>query len=197
MTAHDVKVADAATGAAITITTGTAISAATNTASSTASSTVAGAQLVEACIGLVQKAESLRAPDLERVATLALASITDSTAYEPAMLAFAIERACDELIANRVAPGASLPALCMAADQLVNDAPGISAARFEIDTLLPPPGAAPASTPLLTSDSLLRHTGSPMSRLPNDPLLQLRARRLARAAACPPAHRSARAHYDT
>lgn len=155
-----------------------------------------GEQLVAACIGLVQHAETLRAPDLERVAMLALANIDDTSNHERAMLAFAIERTCDELIANRVAVGVSLPALCMAADQLVHHAPGMAAARFEIDTLLPVPGAAPASPPLLASNTLLRHAAPTVARISLDPLFQLRARRLARAAACPLAQRSTRAHYD-
>ena len=156
----------------------------------------AGEQLLAACIGLVQNAQSLRAPDLERVAVLALASITDATAHERAMLAFAIERTCDELIDGRVAPGVSLPALCMAADQLVNGAPGIAAARFEIDTLLPLPGAAPASTLLLAGDTLLRNLQRVAGASALDPLTPLRDRRLARAAACPATHLAARGHYD-
>ena len=162
----------------------------------TAAGPSADEQLITACIALVQHAESLRAPALERVAVLALSSIDDATAYERAMLAFAIERTCDELIANRVAPGSSLPALCMAADQLVNDAPGIAAARFEIDTLLPVPSADPAKPQLLAADTLLRRSGPPLERIPLDPLLQLRARRLARIEACPPSLRTARTHYD-
>ncbi len=164
--------------------------------SATSAGAAASEQLLAACIGLVQHAETLRAPDLEQVAVLALQNVAASTNRERAMLAFAIERTCDELIANRVAPGVSLPALCMAADQLVNDAPGIAAARFEIDTLLPVPGAMPASAPLLASDTLLRNAHRGTGLPPRDPLLQLRARRLARAEQCPVAQRDARSHYD-
>ncbi len=160
------------------------------------SSTFTGAELVAACIELVQQAEALRPQQLERVAVLALGCLDDATGHERAMLAFAIERACDELIGNRIALGISLPALCMAADQLVNDAPGIAAARFEIDTLLPLPGAPAASVTLLSSERLLRRSEASLGRIPVDPLAQLRARRIAREDGCPVVLRIARARYD-
>lgn len=160
------------------------------------SGTSIGEQLVAACIELVQQAEALRPQQLERVAVLALMCLDDATMDERAMLAFAIERACDELIGNRIALGISLPALCMAADQLVNGAAGIAAARFEIDTLLPLPGAPAASVTLLSSESLVRRAEATLGRMPVDPLAQLRARRVAREEGCPVALRSARARYD-
>ncbi len=160
------------------------------------SGTSIGEQLVAACIELVQQAEALRPQQLELVAGLALGLLDDATGHERAMLAFAIERACDELIANRIALGISLPALCMAADQLVNGTAGIAAARFEIDTLLPLPGAPVASVTLLSSESLLRRSEESLGRLPVDPLAQVRARRVAREDACPVALRIARARYD-
>ena len=145
--------------------------------------------LLDACVGLVQRAETLRPDDCEQTAQLALHCACACTDPRAAKLAFAIERICDELAAGRVAVGVSLPSLCGAADQLHSafapNSPaasvGLEAARFEIDTLLPLPQATPPALPVIAASALLRRN----DRIPVDPRVAMQQRRAQRMAALP------------
>ncbi|HPH68334.1 MAG TPA: hypothetical protein PLF40_21400 [Kofleriaceae bacterium] len=158
--------------------------------------------LLEASVGLLQRAELLRPADCDTVARLALQCAAACDNAAAAKLAFAIERICDELAAGRVAVGISLPSLCAAADQLhaVMKAPApsmanaLEAARFELDTLLPLPSAPPPSRPVIAASTLLRRADVP----PEDPRTAMQRQRAQRIAQTPlrEALRTLRDHYQ-
>lgn len=142
--------------------------------------------LLDACVGLVQRAETLQPADCETTAQLALQCAMVCSDAAAAQLAFAIERICDEIAAGRVAVGISLPSLCAAADQLhvammTPMAPthaGLEAARFELDTLLPLPSALPPAPPTIAASALVRRT----PHIPADPRVVMQHKRTQRVA---------------
>jgi hypothetical protein len=159
-------------------------------------------QLLSSCIGLVQQAEKLSPALVDATAQLAYSLGCNLPTESQASLAFVIERVCDELISNRVHPGAALPALCTAADTLLQSVGGVltsavnaglAASHFELDTLLPIVRASgendsrTTQAPTLIAVTALQRS----SRQPIDPMFTMRQRRTSRGASPP-----ARVVYD-
>ncbi len=130
------------------------------------------------------------APDLTSVAVeacardaLRLALGLHATAPDAAQLALAIERTLDGIADGVIAQGVGLPALAMAADTLHRGlvagprrpVAAIDASRFELETLFPLLGQAPAS-PRGVDVALARL--SPTLALTSPDAARARARRL-------------------
>jgi hypothetical protein len=104
--------------------------------------------LEAALTALLQTAPAYAPSQLERAAALALelalcAAEHDGPGQDRVALGCALEGCLDLLPHGRVDAGAALPALVMAAHSSRVGGAAVAAARYEVETLLPIPGAEP------------------------------------------------------